>query len=179
MNETDEKAIEQMKLALASCAGPVTRCPPGRARAPAEAVVVRSASVQWLRKNQDARPIRDTKAARRQMRVAPAEQQRVAKCNAPLLKRINKQERNARARENERVAARTPLRRDGVRILRQPRLGSVAMVQITRAARHAFPKWDVNRTFSRRRRTDAVDLLRHWGPSHPPVPAGNQPLPAC
>jgi len=37
MNETDEKAIEQMKLALESCAGPVTRCPPGRARAPAEA----------------------------------------------------------------------------------------------------------------------------------------------
>ena len=106
MNETDEKAIEQMKLALASCAGPVTRCPPGRARAPAEAAVVRSASVQRLRKNQDARPIRDTKAARRQMRVARAQQQRVGKCNAPLLKRINKQERNARARENERVAAR-------------------------------------------------------------------------
>jgi hypothetical protein len=37
------------------------------------------------------------------------------------------------------------------------------MVQITRAARHAFPKWAVNRTFSRRRRTDAVDPFETLG----------------
>jgi hypothetical protein len=95
MNKTDEKTTEQMRQAIATYAGPVTRCPPGRARAPAEAAVVKNASVEWLRQNRDARPLRDTKAVRRRMRMVRAQQQRVAKRNAPLLKRINKQERTA------------------------------------------------------------------------------------
>lgn len=36
-------------------------------------------------------------------------------------------------------------------------------VQITRLAHHPFPKWAVNRTFSRRRRTDAVDPFETLG----------------
>ena len=52
----------------------------------ARAVAVRSAFVHWLRKNQDARPTRDTKTARRQMRMARAQRQRIFKRNAPLLK---------------------------------------------------------------------------------------------
>jgi len=96
MNDTGEKKIrDEMRKALASYTGPVTQCPPGRARASAEAALARNAAVEWLKKNRDARPITDIKAARRQMRMVRARQQRIAKRNAPLLKRANKR----RARE--------------------------------------------------------------------------------
>ena len=90
MSETDDNAIEQMRQAIAIYAGPVTRCPPGKARAPAEKkTVVRNASVEWLKQNRNARPIRDKKAERRKIRMAHAQQQRIAKRNAALLKRVN------------------------------------------------------------------------------------------
>ena len=90
MSETDDNAIEQMRQAIAIYAGPVTRCPPGKARAPAEKkTVVRNASVEWLKQNRNARPIRDKKAERRKIRVTRAQQQRIAKRNAALLKRVN------------------------------------------------------------------------------------------
>lgn len=92
MSETDDNAIEQMRQAIAIYAGPVTQCPPGKARAPAEKkTVVRNASVEWLKQNRNARPIRDKKAERRKMRMAHAQQQRIAKRNAALLKRVNGQ----------------------------------------------------------------------------------------
>ena len=89
MTKIDEKINEEMRKAIATCDGPVTRCPPGSARAPAKEAVVRNASVKWLRENRDVRPIRDPKAARRRMRIARAQQQRIAKRNARLLKRID------------------------------------------------------------------------------------------
>ena len=79
-----------MRQAIAAYAGPVTRCPPGKARAPAEKkAVVRNVSVEWLKQNRNARPIRDKKAERRKMRMAHAQQQRITKRNAALLKRVN------------------------------------------------------------------------------------------
>ena len=89
------KEEEAMRIAIATYNGPVTRCPPGKARAPAEKAVVMNRSVEWLKQNQHAPPIRDKKAVRRQMRKARAMQQRIAKRNTPLLKRINRQERSA------------------------------------------------------------------------------------
>jgi hypothetical protein len=89
MNKTDDKTIEQMRQAIATYAGPVTRCPPGKARAPAEKTVMRNASVEWLKQNRNAQPIRDKKAEYRKMRMARAKQQRIAKRNAALLKRVN------------------------------------------------------------------------------------------
>ncbi len=84
------KIDEKMRKALADYSGPVTLCPPGRARAPAERALARNAAVEWLKKNRDVRPITDIKAARRQMRMVRARQQRIAKRNALLLKRANK-----------------------------------------------------------------------------------------
>jgi hypothetical protein len=90
MSKTDDKAIEQMRQAIATYAGPVTQCSPGKARAPAQKkTVVRNASVEWLKQNRTARPSRDKKAERRKMRMAHAQQQRITKRNAVLLKRVN------------------------------------------------------------------------------------------
>jgi hypothetical protein len=92
--KTAEQEEEAMRLALAAYSGPVKRCPPGKARAPAEKLVVMNRSVEWLKQNRHARPIRDKKAVRRQMRMACAMQQRIAKRNATLLKRVKRQERD-------------------------------------------------------------------------------------
>jgi hypothetical protein len=111
MNKTDENTTEQMRQAIATYAGPVTRCPPGRARAPAETAVVMNASVEWLRENQDARPVRDTKAPRRKMRMTRAQQQRLAKRNASQADQQAGTERNAPCAEER--AHNTPLDGDG------------------------------------------------------------------
>jgi hypothetical protein len=90
MNGNDDKAvIEQIRQAIAAYAGPVTRCPCGKPRAPAEKPMVRNASVEWLKQNRDAQPIRDKKAERRKKRIAHAQQQRITKRNAALFKRVN------------------------------------------------------------------------------------------
>ena len=89
MEVTDEIATEQMRKAIAAYAGPVMRCPPGKARAPAEPVEINNGAVEWLRRNRSARPLRSAKVTRRQMQIARAQQQRIAKRNAKLLKRLN------------------------------------------------------------------------------------------
>ena len=67
------KEEEAMQLGLAAYSGPVKRCPPGKARAPAaNEKAVMSRSVEWLKQNRHARPISDKKAVRRQMRMARA-----------------------------------------------------------------------------------------------------------
>ena len=70
MSKTDDQAVERMRRAIANYAGPVTQCPQGKARAPAKKKVVRNASVEWLKQNRNARPIRDKNAERRKMRKA-------------------------------------------------------------------------------------------------------------
>jgi hypothetical protein len=79
---------EQLRQELVAYEGQVTRCPPGKPRAPAQKTVARNASVEWLKQNRNVRPIRDKKAERRKMRMAHAQQQRIAKRNAVLLKWI-------------------------------------------------------------------------------------------
>jgi len=78
-----------MKHAIATYVGPVTRCPPGRARAPSVATVVMNASVEWLKCHRGDRPIRDPKAERKRMRMARAERERIAKRNAAVRNGIN------------------------------------------------------------------------------------------
>jgi anti-sigma28 factor (negative regulator of flagellin synthesis) len=39
--KTDEKIVEEMKQAISNYAGSVTRCPPGKARAPAEGAALK------------------------------------------------------------------------------------------------------------------------------------------
>jgi hypothetical protein len=87
--KTDKKITEQMKHAIATYVGPVTRCPTGRARAPSVATVVMNASVEWLKCHRGNRPIRDPKAERKRMRMARAERERIAKRNAAVRNGIN------------------------------------------------------------------------------------------
>ena len=88
MRKRDEKTIEQMRQAITNYAGPMTECPPGKARAPAEPAVLKNESVEWLKQNRRAQPVRDKKAIRRKMRMARAMRQRIAKRNAAVLNRV-------------------------------------------------------------------------------------------
>jgi hypothetical protein len=88
MCENDEKTIEQMRKAIEDYAGPLTKCPPGKARAPVEVAVFKNESVEWLKQNRNARPIRNKKVERRKKRMAHAQQQRIAERNAALLNRV-------------------------------------------------------------------------------------------
>lgn len=88
MKKDDDKTIEQMRQAIKNYGGPVTECPPGKARAPVEVAVFKNKSVEWLKQNRTARPVRNKKAIRRKKRMARAERQRIAKRNVALLKRL-------------------------------------------------------------------------------------------
>jgi hypothetical protein len=85
----EDNTIEKMREAIKKYAGPMTKCPPGKARAPIEVPVFRNKSVEWLKKNRAAKPVRDEKAMRRKKRMARAEQERIAKRNEVLLKRVD------------------------------------------------------------------------------------------
>jgi hypothetical protein len=89
LNVSKDQQREQFRQALTAYEGQVTRCPPGKPRAPTQKRVVRNASVEWLKQNRKVRPIRDKKAERRKLRMTHAQQQRIAKRNAALLKRVN------------------------------------------------------------------------------------------
>jgi hypothetical protein len=87
VSKKDEQR-EQLRQALAAYAGPVTRCPPGEAKAkqlpptdPAERRAER-----WLRRHANDRPVIDPKEERRRKRMARARRQRIAERNAALLK---------------------------------------------------------------------------------------------
>jgi hypothetical protein len=88
MKKNGDKTIEQMRQAIKNYAGSVTERPPGKARAPVEAAVLKNKSVEWLRRNRSAQPVSDKEAVRRKMRMARAMRQRVAKRNAALLNRV-------------------------------------------------------------------------------------------
>ena len=88
MKKNGDEAIEQMREAIQKYSGPVKKCPPGKARAPVEVAVFKNKSLEWLRQNRTARPIRDKKAMRRNMRMALAKRQRIAERNATLLNRV-------------------------------------------------------------------------------------------
>jgi hypothetical protein len=88
MSETDENAIQELSRAIAAFAGPVTRCPPGKARAPTKPTVVINKSVEWLKENRGVHPVRNVKAERRRARMGRAWQKLIVKRNTPLLKRV-------------------------------------------------------------------------------------------
>ena len=75
------KINEEMQLAIGNYTGPITKCRPGRARAPAMAASTakKNASVEWY-----AKPIKDQKAMRKQMRILRAQQSRIAERNAAI-----------------------------------------------------------------------------------------------
>ena len=76
--------IEMLK-AVAAYSGPVTRCPPGKARG-ADPQEREYGARQWLNGHRDDVPLRDEKAERRRQRMARAERARIAKRNASVRK---------------------------------------------------------------------------------------------
>jgi hypothetical protein len=78
------KSNEDMQLAIGNYTGPIAKCHPGRARAPAKAAAAKKiASVECY-----AKPIKDQKAMRKQMRILRAQQSRIAERNAAIKKRL-------------------------------------------------------------------------------------------
>jgi hypothetical protein len=79
------KINEEMQLAIGNYTGPITKCRPGRARAPAMAA---STAKKMLPSNGTPKPIKDQKAMRKQMRILRAQQSRIAERNAAIKRRI-------------------------------------------------------------------------------------------
>ena len=78
------KINEEMQLAIGNYTGPITKCRPGRARAPAMAAAAKKiASV-----NGTPSRYKDQKAIRKQMRMMRAQQSRIAERNAAIKKRL-------------------------------------------------------------------------------------------
>ena len=80
------KIETEMLKALASYSGPVTKCPPGKARG-ADLPKKGDRTQQWLNGHRGDVPLQDEKAERRKKRIARAERARIGKRNASVLKR--------------------------------------------------------------------------------------------
>ena len=80
------KIETEMLKAVAAYSGPVTRCPPGKARG-ADMPKSKDRAQQWLNGHRDDVPLRDEKAERRRQRMERAERARIAKRNASVRKR--------------------------------------------------------------------------------------------
>jgi hypothetical protein len=87
-----KRADDEMIKAIANFAGPVTRCPPGRAQEWA----VRPApdrAAQWLSKHRDDPSAKNPNAERKKARAKRLWSERIRERNAAVLKRIAKHER--------------------------------------------------------------------------------------
>src|SRR6516225_12132535 len=82
---TMTKIDSEMLEALAAYSGPVTRCPPGKARG-ADLPKRKDRGQRWLHAHGDYVPSREKKAERRKKRMARAERDRIAKRNASVRK---------------------------------------------------------------------------------------------
>jgi hypothetical protein len=80
------KIETEMLKALKAYSGPVTKCPPGKARG-ADLPRKEDDAQQWLNRHRSDVPLRDEKAERRRKRMARAERARIAKRNASVRKR--------------------------------------------------------------------------------------------
>jgi hypothetical protein len=82
---------EKMRKAIADYTGPVTRCRPGRARAPAKkAPAMKGATAEWLKQHRADKPTKDLKAERKRLRRARAQRERIPRRNAAVRKRLGK-----------------------------------------------------------------------------------------
>jgi hypothetical protein len=80
------KIETEMMKTLAGYSGPVTKCPPGRARG-ADLPRKEDRTQRWLNEHRGDVPLQDEKAERRRKRMARAERARIAKRNASVWKR--------------------------------------------------------------------------------------------
>ena len=84
------KEADEMRRAIATYTGPVTQCPPGRARAPAKKELVMNDAVEWLQQHQGDQRTKDAKAERKRRRRVRAQRERIARRNAAVRKRLDK-----------------------------------------------------------------------------------------
>lgn len=87
-NDNPKRVDEPSAEAIAAYAGPITICPPGRARAPKPTP---SRAAVWLNEHRGDRPPPNQKQKRRRERMARQKRERIAARNGPLLMRLNKQ----------------------------------------------------------------------------------------
>jgi hypothetical protein len=80
------KIENEMLKALKAYSGPVTKCPPGKARG-ADLPRKEDRAQRWLNQHRGDMPLQDEKAERRRKRMARAERARIAKRNATERKR--------------------------------------------------------------------------------------------
>jgi hypothetical protein len=80
------KIETEMLKALKSYCGPVTKCPPGKARG-ADLPEKKDRTQRWLNEHRGDVRLRDEKVERGRKRMARAERKRIAKRNASVLKR--------------------------------------------------------------------------------------------
>ena len=69
---------------IAASSGPVTRCPPGRARAPEATNKKRDHAGKWLSRHSSDKSVIGPREKRRRLRMARAERDRIAKRNAAV-----------------------------------------------------------------------------------------------
>jgi hypothetical protein len=93
MTETESKISEQMRTALATFTGSVTKCPAGKARGKVVKLTKRDHVDRWLSVHRKV-VVKDEKAKRRQLRKARAQRERIAKRNAAIRKRIGDSKRS-------------------------------------------------------------------------------------
>lgn len=84
-----DRIAEEMRRAISAYSGPVTKCPPGEASAAYTKKT--NPAIEYLKAHRDDPP--DAAAEARRHRVARMKRQRISKHNAPIMRRMEKQER--------------------------------------------------------------------------------------
>jgi hypothetical protein len=105
MKATDEEIEERLRNAVAAYTGPVTVCPPGKARAPNECTRHRDRASQWLAKHWNAPRTESDLVKRRRIRMVRQRRERIATRNGALLKLIGKQEQKSAMSRTETVSS--------------------------------------------------------------------------
>jgi hypothetical protein len=88
MNDTEENICEQMRTALATYTGPITKCPAGKPRGKGSKFAKRNRTDRWLNLHRNDVAEKDTKAESRRLRMARAQRERIAIGNAAIKRRI-------------------------------------------------------------------------------------------
>jgi hypothetical protein len=88
MNDTEENIREQMRMALATYTGPITKCPAGKPRGKAVKFAKPNRPNRWLNLHRNDVAEKDTKAESRRLRMARAQRERTATRNAAIKRRI-------------------------------------------------------------------------------------------
>ena len=88
MIDTEESISEQMRMALATYTGSITKCPAGKPRGKGVKFAKRNRNDRWLNGHRNDVAEKDMRAERRQLRMTRAQRERIAIRNAAIKRRI-------------------------------------------------------------------------------------------